>query len=237
MLGAGCWLMSAVAFSQTVQPPSSATTSWRDSLKVLQAEIARSPWSTDLHLRKAAVNLELQQWQYAINEYGLILQHEAQNPAALFYRAYAAMHLRRYDPARRDYEELLTIFPRHAEARLSLAYVLQQMGKTTDAMDHLNIVVEQHPDSVAGYVARATLEKDLKQYDAALFDWREAIKREPQNADYVASAVDILLQQNRRSEARRELDAAVGRGIPRGVLHHWYARCKKKVPKAGVIPL
>lgn len=120
---------------------------------------------------------------------------------------------------------------------MSLAYVLQQMGKTTDAMDHLNIVVEQHPDSVAGYVARATLEKELKQYDAALFDWREAIKREPQNADYVASAVDILLQQNRRSEARRELDAAVGRGIPRGVLHHWYARCKKKVPKAGVIPL
>lgn len=201
---------------------------WRDSLSVLQKQIATSPWSTDLHLRKAAVNLELQQWQYAIDEYGLILQREAQNPAALFYRAYASMHLRRYDVARRDYEELLSIFPRHMEARLSLAYVLQQMGRMTDAMDHLNIVVEQRPDSVAGYVARASLERELKLNDAALYDWREAIAREPRNADYVVSAVEVLLFQNRSSEARRELDAAVKRGIPRGLLHQWYERCKKK---------
>ena len=53
---------------------------WRDSLRVLNKEIAQSAWNTDLHLRKAAVNLELQQWQYAVDEYGLILQHEAQNP-------------------------------------------------------------------------------------------------------------------------------------------------------------
>lgn len=230
LVGVGCWMIPAIASAQNTdeQPPTSSTRNWSDSLRILNREIGRSAWSTDLHLRKAAVNLELQQWQYAIDEYGLILQHEAQNPAALFFRAYASTHLRHYEPARRDYEELLSIFPRHTEARLSLAYVLQQMGKTTDALDQLNIVAMQQPDTIAVYVSRASLEADLQQYEAALMDWREAISRDPQNADYVASAVTILLRQNRRDEALRELDAAVKRGIHRGVLHHLYEKCKKK---------
>ena len=199
---------------------------WRDSLNVLNKAIASQPWSTDLHLRKAAVNIELQQWQYAIDEYGQVLQHEAQNPAALFYRGYASMQLRHYDVARRDYEELLRIFPRHTEARLSLAYVLQQMGRKTEALDELNILVEQRPDSAVAYAARAALEEELKQDEPALYDWEQTIRLEPQNADYVVSRVALLLRLKRKGEAKKELDAALKRGIPRGLLHQWYERCR-----------
>ena len=192
---------------------------WRDSLSVLNSQIKLSAWNTDLHLRKAAVNLELQQWQYAIDEYGLILQHEAQNPAALFYRAYANTHLRRYDMARRDYEELLQIFPRHAEARLSLAYVLQLMGRKTDALDHLNTLVEQNPDSAVAYASRAALEREMKQYEASLYDWQQAINRDPKNIGYLASKVDLLVSLNRRKEALREFEAASRRCIPQGVIN------------------
>lgn len=201
---------------------------WRDSLTVLNREIARGGWSTDLHLRKAAVNLELQQWQYAVDEYGLVLQHEPQNPAALFYRAYASTHLHHYDVARRDYEELLTIFPLHTEARLSLAYVLQQMGRKKEALDQLNLMVEQRPDSAVVYASRAALERELKQYDAAVYDWQQAVSRDTRNADYVASQVDLLLFLERREEAKRVLDEAVGHGIPRGLLQSWYLRCQKR---------
>ena len=79
---------------------------WRDSLTVLNRQIAESQWSTDLHLRKATANLELKQWEYAIDEYALVLQHEPRNPAALFYRAYANTHLRRFDLARNDLNDL-----------------------------------------------------------------------------------------------------------------------------------
>lgn len=200
---------------------------WRDSLAVLNKQIASQPWSTDLHLRKAAVNLQLQQWQYAIDEYGLVLQHQVQNPAALFYRAYAATHLRHYEAARHDYETFISLFPTHAEARISLAFVLQQMGRQTEALDQLNLVVELQPDSAVSYATRAALERDLKQYEAALYDWQQAIRLAPQNADYVASRVELLLQEKRTSEALRELDDAVSRGVPRGLLHQWYARCRK----------
>lgn len=209
-----------------VLPQQLSAQNWRDSLSVLNKQIAASSWDTDLHLRKAAVHLELYQWQYAIDEYSLILEHQVQNPAALFYRAYAATHLRHYEAARHDYETFLGLFPHHAEARMSLSYVLQQMGRQTEALDQLNTVVELQPDSAISYATRAALEQDLQQYDAALYDWQQAIQLELQNADYVASRVDLLLRLRRNKEARRDLDAAVRRGIPRGLLRTYYAQLK-----------
>ena len=210
---------------QQERPQSTAQTRWRDSLSVLNQLIAVSPWSSDLHLRKAAVNLELQQWQYAVEEYGLVLQREPQNLAALFFRAYANTHLRHYDLARNDYKDLLAVVPRHYEGRLSLAYVLQQMNRRQEAIDQLNQLVEQHPDSASGYALRASLEHEARQDEAALYDWQRASVLDPKNASYVTAETDLLLAMGRREEARRTLDKAVSRGIPRGLLIEWYRRC------------
>ncbi len=201
---------------------------WRDSLARLNKEIQASPWSTDLHLRKAAVNIELNQWQYAIDEYTSILKRDSHNPAALFYRAYANTHLRRYPLAKSDYEELLSYFPRHFEARLSLSHVLQMMGKDKDAVNTLNLLLQQHPDSAVAYAARATLEGNMQQVPAAVFDWEKAIELSPGNVDYVASLASLLINANRHEEARKVLDKAVRTGIPRSSLSPWYSKLKKK---------
>ena len=201
---------------------------WRDSLTVLNKQIATSPWSTDLHLRKAAVNLELKQWQYAVEEYALILQREPKNPAALFYRAYANTHLRRFDLARNDLNDLLAYLPRHFEARLSLAVVLQQLGRKQEALDELNQTIQMHADSAVAYAARANLERQMKQDDAALYDWERAEQLDPKDPTFVLSHVDLLLVLERREEARRVLDAAVKRGIPKGMLLEWYDKCKRR---------
>ena len=200
---------------------------WRDSLTVLNRMIDTQPWSTDLHLRKAAVNLELKQWQYAIDEYAMILQKEPHNPAALFYRAYANTHLRHFDLAKNDLNDLLIVVPNHFEARLSLAIVLQQLGRKQDALDNLNQLIQQHADSAVAYAARANLERQMKLDDAALYDWQRAEQLSPRDPTYVASHVDLLLVLERRKEARRVLDAAVKRGIPRGLLWEWYTKCKR----------
>jgi tetratricopeptide (TPR) repeat protein len=200
---------------------------WRDSLTVLNRQIAESKWSTDLHLRKATANLELKQWEYAIDEYALVLQHEPRNPAALFYRAYANTHLRRFDLARNDLNDLLIMFPSHFEGRLSLAVVLQQQGHHQDALDQLNQAIEQHADSAVAYAARANLERVMKQDESALYDWQRAEELSPRDPIYVVSHVDLLLVLERREEARRVLDAAVRRGIPRGMLQEWYQKTKR----------
>lgn len=199
---------------------------WRDSLTVLNKQIAQSSWSTDLHLRKANANLQLKQWQYAIDEYSLVLQREPKNPAALFYRAYANTHLRRFELSRNDLNDLLAFAPTHFEARLSLAVVLQQLGRKQDALDQLNQTIQQHADSAVAYAARANLERDMKQDEVALYDWQRAEELSPRDVTYVVSHVDLLLVLGRKTEARRVLDAAVKRGIPRGMLVEWYRKVK-----------
>lgn len=223
----GLVLLVTILGASTIQAQKVDNQRWRDSLTVLNRQIAESQWSTDLHLRKATANLELKQWEYAIDEYALVLQHEPRNPAALFYRAYANTHLRRFDLARNDLNDLLIMFPSHFEGRLSLAVVLQQQGHHQDALDQLNQAIEQHADSAVAYAARANLERVMKQDESALYDWQRAEELSPRDPIYVVSHVDLLLVLERREEARRVLDAAVRRGIPRGMLQEWYQKTKR----------
>lgn len=224
----GLVLLVTILGASTIQAQQvSDSQRWRDSLTVLNRLIAESKWSTDLHLRKATANLELKQWEYAIDEYAQVLQHEPRNPAALFYRAYANTHLRRFDLARNDLNDLLIMFPSHFEGRLSLAVVLQQQGHHQDALDQLNQAIEQHADSAVAYAARANLERVMKQDESALYDWQRAEELSPRDPIYVVSHVDLLLVLERREEARRVLDAAVRRGIPRGMLQEWYQKTKR----------
>ena len=208
----GLVLCLAMVWQLTAQAQN--TPNWRDSLNAINKQIAESAWSTDLHLRKAAVNMELKQWQYAVDEYALILQREPKNPAALFYRAYANTHLRRFDLSRNDLNDLLAIVPTHFEGRLSLSVVLQQLGRKQEALDMLNQTIQLHQDSAVAYAARANLERQLKQDDVALYDWERAEQLSPRDPTYVVSHVDLLL--------------VLGRN--RGMLAEWYRKVKRATP-------
>ena len=95
-----------------------------------------------------------------------------------------------------------------------------------DALDLLNIVIEQHPDSVSGYVARAALETDMQRYEAALYDWEKAKVLDPLNSDYQLSYIDVLIRLGRKETARRELDLLSSRGVNQGTLRSFYKRLK-----------
>ena len=212
-------LMGSVASAQTRQQ-------WRDSLETLNAKIGRDPSNLNLHLLKAEANINLEQWDYALAEYGKILHVDEKNLAALYFRAYVHMQQKHYDLARVDYESFLLIQPQHFEARLGLAHVLQKLGRKTETFDELNRMVQQFPDSADAYAARAAYETEQKQYEIALYDWDEAIRRKPLNSGYVVSKADVLLTLYRKDEARNELNAAIKRGVPRYALKEWLDRCK-----------
>lgn len=209
------------SFSQSLTPQE-----WRDSVSTLLEEIRQNPKSTDLRLRKAEANINLQQWDYAIEEYGNVLRLDDKNLAALYFRAYCHTQLRHYDMAKADYEAFLAIQPQHFEAHLGLAHVLQKMGRKPDVLDELNLIVQQFPDSAMAYAARAAYETEQKYYDVALYDWDEALRRHPENVEYAVSKADILIGLGRKKEAREALDAAVAHGASRAALREWYDRCR-----------
>ena len=213
------WLMAVCATAQTPQQ-------WRDSVSVLMEQIQKAPSDIGLRLLKAEANINLQQWEYAVAEYGDVLRLDERNLAALYFRAFCQTQLRHYDLAKVDYESFLAIQPQHMEAHLGLAHTLQKLGRKTDTMDELNRTVLLFPDSADAYAARAAFETEQKQYDVAVYDWDEAIRRRPDRLGFVVSKVDALIRQGKRQEARDVLDAQVKKGTPKGMLREWYNQCK-----------
>ena len=65
----------------------------RSQLKEATEVLACYPDSVDLRLKKAALNLQLEQWQYAKDEYDQVLRSHPDNIAGLYYRAYANQQL------------------------------------------------------------------------------------------------------------------------------------------------
>ena len=225
MLIRGCVLF--IIFHLSFSPAGAQTPrEWRDSVSTLIEAIRQDPRNTDLRLKKAEANINLQQWEYAIEEYGDVLRLDDRNLAALYFRAYCHTQLRHYDMAKADYDAFLAIQPQHFEAHLGRAHVLQKMGRKADVFDELNLIVQQFPDSADAYAARAAYETEQQLYDVALYDWDEAIRRHPGSAEYAVSKADVLLGLGRKKEAKETLDAVVLQGTPRGALKEWYDRCK-----------
>ena len=218
-------LLSIFIFYQ-ISAAAQSRQEWRDSLETLSASLKKDPDNIDLRLRKAEADIQLERWDYALAEYGRILRADERNLAALFFRAYVHEKQKHYDLAKVDYDAFLAIEPVHLEAHLGLAHVLQKMGRKSDTLDELNRIVQMFPDSADAYAARAAYETELQQYEVAVYDWDEAVRRRLENVDFVISKVDVLLRLGRRSEAKECLDKLVRQGTPRGTLKDWYDRTK-----------
>lgn len=199
----------------------------RDSLSKALEILAYHPDSVDLILKKASWNIELGQWQYAKDSYDDVLRLEPYNPAALFFRAYANEKLNRLNFARLDYETLLTIVPGNFEAQLGLALLNFKDKHFTEAMDMVNRLVSQFPDSAVAYAARAGMERERGMTELAEYDYTEALRRDSANKDYLLSRADLSIQLRMWDDARRDLDKLVALGIPQSSLKAFYRRLRR----------
>lgn len=199
----------------------------RDSLKAATELLAYHTDSIELRLRKASWNVRLEQWEYAKAEYDYVIGREPTNIAARYYRAFVNDKLKRYNFARLDYQAVLTLAPGNFEAQLGLALLNQKDSHYTEAIDQINHLVEQFPDSAVAYAARAGIEKERGMSELALYDFSEAIKRCPNDVDYRVSKIDLLLTLKRRQEALEELDELLKLGVARGSLQDFYKRANR----------
>ena len=199
----------------------------RDSLKLAVEALAYHPDSVDLRLRKAAWNMQLGEWQYAKDEYDWVISRHPDHLAARYYRAYANMQLRRYNFARLDYENVLRVVPGNLDARLGLALLNQKDHHYTEAMDGVNLLIASYPDSATAWAARAGIEKERDMKELAVYDYGEALRREPDNRDWLLARADLLIALHRYNEARKDLDRLVALGVSRGQLRDMYRQTKE----------
>ncbi|MGN1375035.1 MAG: tetratricopeptide repeat protein [Prevotella sp.] len=203
-----------------------AQTSLRDSINVTDNMIKLHPDSVQLYLVKAALYLKIYEWEGAVTACTDALYKDSECMDALYYRAYANNNLRRYTLAKNDYETLIRLAPRNKEARLGLIYTLTCLKKHKDALDNANVLIELFPDSGEAFAARAGVEEDMGAYELALYDLDEAIRMAPVDSGFVLAKAEILIQLNRKQEARATLQAAIQRGVPQDTLASTMARCR-----------
>ena len=110
----------------------------RDSLSKATEVLAYHPDSIDLRLKKAAWNIQLEQWQYAKDDLDKVLFLNNTNIAGLFYRAFVNEKLLRYNFARLDYQNLLVLVPGNFQAQLGLALLNEKDKHYTEAYDGIN---------------------------------------------------------------------------------------------------
>ena len=199
----------------------------RDSLEVAVSQLRKFPNNINLRLNKASWNMLLEQWDYAKEEYDWILERDPKNVAALYYRAYIYEKQHKYKFARKDYETMLSIVPDHFNGQLGFALLCQKDMRYSEAMDRINILIEQYPDSAVAYAARAGLEAERGLNEVAEYDFSEAMRLDPSCSDYILNRADIRLKMGKKKEAREDLDRAVQAGVPRPALSEMYARCKE----------
>ena len=221
-----CWglLMTLTGYAQE-------TNLLRDSLKTVTELVGYYPDSIDLRLQKAALNMQLEQWEYAKDEYDYVIKLQPENLTAHFYRAYANERLFRYRFARFDYESVLTVAPANFEARLGLALLNYKDKRYQESMDQINILVQQHPDSAVAYAARAGMEKEREMYSLAEYDYSKAMSIDPLNTDYILARADVRIILGELNKAREDLDLLVSLGIPRSSLTAYYRKVRKRDKK------
>lgn len=222
--------LTAILFAFWLPVAAEAQTSnpLRDSLKVASERLSFYPDSIDLRLRKAAWNVQLEEWQSAKSEYDIILSHNPVNIAALYYRAYCNDRLGRYDFARLDYQNLLALIPGNFEARLGLALLNEKDRHFTEALDGINQLVSAYPDSAVVWAARAGIEGERGMNELSEYDYSEALKRAPDNKDYLLARADLRIKLRRFADAQADLDTLVRLGTPRAALKDWYDKVRKR---------
>lgn len=198
----------------------------RDSIKIVNNSLSLYPDSVELRLLKASYNLQLEQWEYAKEEYDEVIKRQPCNLTALFYRAYANEKLGRNAFAHKDYETVLSYHPDNFEAQLGLALVCHKEKLYTEAFDMMNRMVHQFPDSAIVYAIRAGIEKERNMLSLAEYDYSEAIIRDPKNTDYILSRADVRIMAGKKKEAKDDIDQLVRLGIPRAALVEYYKRCR-----------
>ena len=198
-----------------------------DSLSVANEALEQHPDSVDLILKKARWNLELEQWQYARDEYDKILRTNPGNIAALYYRAFVNEKQLRYSFARLDYENLLKAVPGNFEAQLGLALLNQKDQHYTEAYDQINRLVNQFPHNATAYAARAGMEQERSMLELSEYDYGKAIEYAPDNKDYILNRADVRIKLHKTDEAREDLEKLIKMGTVRGSLKEYFDRCAK----------
>lgn len=170
-----------------------AMTEWRDeALAAFDAAIRLNPRYVEAHLNRAIILSDMGRAEDA--EAALAQAHELGRPDSTGYPTVVANRLanmhaelgRAYreagaaEKAIEQYRSALALRPAFADLRLDLARTLLEVGKPTDAVEEIDVILQARPDWVEAMLLRGLAAYLAGDYGEAKNVWEDASERHPE---------------------------------------------------------
>lgn len=178
-------------------------------------------------LLKGTAQLQLKQYQEAVNT---LTQSERflPNSAAVFSnRAVAYQALRQFDAARRDIRSSLKIDPSISNY-YNLAVLEKAAGNYRECFVLLTQIVAQRPAFVQVYVQRGLCAASLGRHDESISDMLKALKLDPANAEALEQMGVSMMAKGQKDAARSYLEKAASLRLSTGQVAE-YSRIMAKL--------
>ncbi len=133
--------------------------------------------------------------------YEQVLQHEPDNPEALY--LYGVLHFQsgRPQPAVALLDRVLAREPSHVDAHVHRGLSLQALGRYAEALESYELALERNPDVVLACFNRANLLSELGRYQEATEGYRRVITLRPDLAEAYCNCGRALYGLGRYVEA------------------------------------
>ncbi|MFH1737302.1 MAG: CheR family methyltransferase [Actinomycetota bacterium] len=136
----------------------------------------------------------------------------------LYARAYEHFVKEEFEEAARLASRLIRIQPDHTDARILLANILVNQGRTERAVKEISAVIDKEPMSSKGHYLLGLIWEKQGAADAAIREYKRVLMKDPDFALAHINLASIYTKRNMAAEAAGEYNsaiAALGRS-PRG---------------------
>jgi tetratricopeptide (TPR) repeat protein len=154
-------------------------------------------------------NLRMYRFVAAMSCLEIWLNHEPDNPRALFLRGRSWERVGAYPRAIADYSRVVELDPDHFEARLRLVNALIQHGKHEEALPHLERLRQERPKDPEVLVRLAFAHNGLGEAEEAERILDTLLAERPDYAPALLGRGQIALQGHRLEEAEQWLRRAL----------------------------
>jgi len=172
--------------------------------------IERNPFITDAYELRGVARQNLGLDSLAILDYAHALELLPENRGILFNLALAQGNVKDYDNAEKSFARLLDSHPGFDSGYIGRARLKLEQADTTSALEDINKALSINKNAVNGYLMRADIAIHRNQdYQQALKDMNEAIKRQPKIAGYFINRAYIRYRLDDYFGAMSDYDYAL----------------------------
>lgn len=161
-----------------------------DDMRGAEADVSiaieRNPFITDAYELRGVVRQMQGKTQEAVGDFNKALEMLPENRSLLYNRSVALLELKRYDEARKSFDELLSHHSGYDNGLLGKAQLELAVNDTVEALADIEKALSINRHLTNGYIMRAqiSMNRGKDSFAAALADMDEAIRLNPRNPGF-----------------------------------------------------